>query len=374
MMSREFVPFNFERFASAWENTVQYNLAVGGVHPLTLRELVEETSSLEDLLDTGIGYPQSNGPIELRQKVAALYPGASEENVLITSGCSQANFISVLALLKPGDEIAVMLPNYMQIWGIVQNFGSPFTTFYLKEALDWGLDLDELDRAVSKQTRAISVVNPNNPTGHVLSQDEMDAIVAAADRVGAWLLCDEVYAGTERLAGEASHSFWGRYDRVAVTNSMSKAYALPGLRLGWIVAPAATIREMWAWQDYISISTSMLSNKLALFTLSPHVRRQLLERTRDFIRRGYDNFIGWYQEHGDLFDLVPPQAGATAFVRYHLPINSTELVKRLIHESTFVLPGDLFGVDNFIRISFGIPAETLMEGLNRLDKVLRIAS
>lgn len=370
-MNKEFVPFKFERYASTWENIVDYNLSVGGVSALSLRELVDDPAALDEILATPIGYPQSNGPLELRQKVAALYPGASEENILITSGCSQANFIATLTLLEPGDEIAVMLPNYMQIWGIAQNFGFPSTSFYLKEELGWGIDLDEMNRLVTDRTRLISVVNPDNPTGHILTAAEMEAILAAADRTGAWLLCDEVYAGSERVTQEITPSFWGRYKRVAVTNSLSKACALPGLRLGWIVAPADTIREMWARQDYISISTGMLSDKLALYALSPHVYPRLLERTRAKIRTGYEGFEQWFLEQGDLYSLSPPQAGATAFVRYHLPVNSTDLVSRLIQESTFVLPGDLFGMDHFIRISFGMPEGILNEGLNRLNKVMR---
>jgi len=370
-LNSEFVPFRFERYASTWENTVEYNLSVGGVSPLSLRELVDDPAALEELLSTRIGYPQSNGPSELRQKVASQYPGATEENVLITPGCSQANFIATLTLLKPGDEIAVMLPNYMQIWGIAQNFGFPSTSFYLKEELGWGIDPDEMRRAVTDRTRAISVVNPNNPTGHILTSAEMDAIIAAAERVGAWLLCDEVYIGSERVTEAITPSFWGRYDRVVITSSLSKACALPGLRLGWIVAPAEMIQAMWARQDYIAISTSMLSNKLALYALRPEVYPRLFERTRAYIRRGYASFEHWFLEHGDLFSLIPPQATAAAFVRYHLQVNSTELVDRLIQESTFVLPGDLFGIDRYLRISFGLPEDYLDEGLKRLDTVIR---
>jgi aspartate/methionine/tyrosine aminotransferase len=335
-----------------------------------LRELVKDPAVLEELLSTPIGYPQSNGPLELRQKVAALYPGASEENVLITPGCSQANFIATITLLKPGDEIAVMLPNYMQVWGIAQNYGFPSTSFYLKEELGWSIDPDELKRAVSDRTRAISVVNPNNPTGHILTPAEMDAIIAAAGGVGAWLLCDEVYIGSERLTSEETPSFWGRYDRVVITSSLSKTCALPGLRLGWIIAPAGMIREMWARQDYVAISTSLLSNKLALYALSPEVYPRLLERTRAYIRGGYESLERWFLEHSDRFSLIPPQATATAFLRYHLPVNSTELVGQLIQESTFVLPGDLFGIDHFLRIGFGLPEDYLNEGLKRLNKVI----
>jgi hypothetical protein len=369
-MGQQFVQFELERFMSIWENQVEFNLSESGVHPLTITELVQDQNVLEELLTTPLGYPQSNGLPELRQRVAALYPGATADNVLITTGCAQANFTAVMAVMAPGDEIAVMLPNYMQIWGISQNFQYSLKTFSLKEELGWGLDLDELKRAVSSKTKLIALVNPNNPTGHILTAAEMDAVVAAAERVGVWLLCDEVYAGAERVTDEVTPSFWGRYDKVMTTASMSKAYAMPGLRIGWIVGPADMIAKAWAWQDYITISTNMLANKVTAYALSPEVRPRILQRTRDYIRKGYRNFETWCEKQGGVFSIIPPQAAAIAFVRYHREINSMELVKRLIRKSAFVLPGDLFGLDHFLRISFGLPADYLSEGLSRLQQVI----
>ena len=369
-MSQPFVPFELERLMSIWENQVAYNLSESGVHPMSVTELVQDPQLIEELLSTALHYPQSNGLIELRERVAALYPGATPDNVLITTGCAQANFTSLLTLMQPGDEIAIMLPNYMQIWGIAHNFGYCVKTFSLKEERGWAVDLDELERAVSPNTKLVSVVNPNNPTGYIMTPEEMDGVVAAAERVGAWLLSDEVYAGAERVTDQVTPSLWGRYERVLAMGSMSKAYGLPGLRIGWAVAPADVIERMWAWQDYITIGTSLLDNKLAAYALSPEVRPRVLRRTRDYIRNGYRNLELWCEAQGDLFTLVPPQAAAIAFVRYHRQINSTELVKRLIQAGAFVLPGDLFGLDHFLRISFGLPAAYLNEGLERLRQVL----
>ena len=372
-MNRQFVPFELERLMSIWENQVEYNLSESGVHPLTVRQLVQDPALIEDLLTTGLDYPQTNGLIELREQVARLYPGATPENVLITTGCSQASFGAVLTIMEDGDELAFMLPNYMQIWGIAQNFGYPTRTFSLKEELGWGLDLEELDCAVSDKTRLISVVNPNNPTGHILTAKEMDAVVAAAERTGAWLLSDEVYAGAERVTDKVTPSFWGRYERVLAMGSLSKAYGLPGLRIGWVVAPSDVIERIWAWQDYVTIGTTMLSNKLAAYALSADVRPRILKRTREYVRKGYYNLERWCEEQSDEFTLSPPQAAAIAFVRYHRQINSTELVMRLIKAGAFVLPGDLFGLDHFVRISFGLPADYLNAGLDRLSRVIHAA-
>lgn len=370
-MTTEFIPFDLERVMSLWEHRVEFNISESGVHPMSIQELVEDSRLIKELLATEIGYVQTNGSIELRERIAALYPGANPDNVLVTVGAAQANFSALLTVLEPSDEIVFMLPNYMQIWGVAKNFGFRVKTFSLKEELGWGIDLDELERTVSNKTKLIAICNPNNPTGHIMSKEEMDAIVNAADRSGAWLLADEVYAGAERVTDEITPTFWGRYDRVLAINSMSKAYGLPGLRIGWVVAPTETAEEIWARQDYITICTTKLSNKLAAYALSPEVRSRILQRTREYVRKGYKNLERWCLEHEDLVGLVPPQAAAIAFVRYHRDINSSELVHRLIHEQgTFVVPGDSFGLDQYLRISFGLSADYVNEGLRRIHQVL----
>ena len=360
-----------ERMMSKWENQVDYNLSESGVHPATVRELIPEPEQVEQLLSTEFVYSQANGIPELRERIAALYPGATSENVLVTVGCIEANLISLQTLLEPGDEIAVMAPNYMQVWGAAQNLGMVVRTFDLSSDRKWELDVDSLNHAVTNRTKLIAVCNPNNPTGHILSSAEMDAVVTAADRVGAWILADEVYSGAERLTDEQTPSFWGRYDKVFATNSLSKACGLPGLRVGWIVGPPTEVDEAWARHEYLPISVATLSNQLAAVALSPEVRPKLVQRTRDYIRRGYPIFEEWMQSHGDLLSIVPPDAAAIAFPRYELEVNSTTFVERLIKEkSALVAPGDHFGVDRHLRISFGLPAEYLRGGLERIHQLL----
>jgi aspartate/methionine/tyrosine aminotransferase len=189
--------------------------------------------------------------------------------------------------------------------------------------------------------------------------------------VGAWILADEVYRGATRISDEENPSFYGRYDRVLAVGSMSKAYGLPGLRLGWIVAPAATIDEIWARHEYTTISATMLSNKLAAIALSPGVRPRLLKRTREYIRQGYPLLQGWMDSHPDTFSLTAPDAGAIAFVRYHLDVNSTEFAERLRREkSVLLVPGDHFGLDHLLRISFGLPHDYLLPALDRIHELV----
>ena len=367
-----FQPFHMERMFSRLEKEVKYNLSESGVHPVLLRELVDrENGYLQSLLDTDLNYPHTNGIPKLRQNIARLYQGGTPENVLVTVGAIEANYLVLKTLLAAGDEIVVMLPNYMQIWGLAKNHGLALKTFHLREETGWTPDLAELESVVTAGTRLIAVCNPNNPTGCVLSESEMDAIINIADRVGSWILADEVYAGAERLTDEETPSFYGRYDKVLVTGSLSKAYGLPGLRIGWVTAPAGIVDDIWARHEYTTISATMLSNQLAALALSPEVRSWLLRRTRSYIRRGYPVLQSWMDLHPGSFSLRPPDAGAIAFIRYHFDINSTQLVERLaLEKSVLIVPGDHFSIDHFVRVSFGLPHSDLRPALDRFHEMI----
>jgi aspartate/methionine/tyrosine aminotransferase len=200
-----------------------------------------------------------------------------------------------------------------------------------------------------------------------MTDEEMDAVIEAAGRSGAWLLADEVYAGAEHHQEEITPSFYDRYERVIAIGSMSKAYALPGLRIGWVVAPPDLVNEIWARQDYITISSSMLANKIAAYALSPEIHPRLIKRTRQYVRSGYQNLERWIKQHSDQLSVIPPQAAAIAFVRYQKEINSTKLVERLVQEQdTYIVPGDHFGLDQHLRISYGLSEDYVNEGLRRI--------
>lgn len=370
-----FVPFETERLLSTWENRVEYNLSESGVRPMTVRELLAgDPGALDALADTELTYPQANGLPELRDRIAALYPGAARENVLVTVGAIQANFTALMTVTDPGDAVAVMQPNYQQFWGLAQNLGRRLSTFSLAPERGWQLDLDALARAVDSRTKLVAVVNPNNPTGRVMPPAERQAAIDAARDAGAWLLVDEVYAGAEHHTDDVTPTFYGQYAKVLAVNSMSKAYGLPGLRIGWVVGPADVVERMWAWQDYITICTTMLGNMLATAALAPELRPRILARTRRYVRDGFANLQRWARERTDV-DVLVPDAAAIAVVTYRQAIDSRELVRRLIDEqSAFVAPGALFGLDRCLRVSFGLPAAYVDEGLRRLGTILDSAS
>lgn len=360
-------PFRMERWQSTYEHRVRFNLSESGVHPMTLEELLELAGAAPDSLDRiRFGYGQSNGSDELRARIAALYPGADDTNVLVTVGGAEANFAAHWHLTEPGQAAAVMLPNYMQVPGLLENFGARALPFHLGEATGWEPDLDELDAALEAGARFVLVTNPNNPTGKVLREEALDAIVERADRQGAWILSDEVYQGAE-AGGERTPSLWGRYDRVLVTNSLSKAYGLPGLRLGWVVGPSEEIAKLWGRTDYTTIAPATLSDHLATLALEPVTRAKITDRARRIVRENLSATRDWLDARPELFAYRPPDAGAIVYVRYSADVGSSRFAEKLrVEKDVLVVPGDHFGMDRFLRIGFGPPRDELMEALGRI--------
>ena len=368
-----FTPFDLEYTQSLWEQKVDINLTESGVHPIRLDELLgDDERRLADLLATEINYPHVNGNPELRERIAGLYEGATIPNVLVTVGAAEANNIIMQTLMRPGDVLLTQTPTYKQIWGLAKNSGHTVKSFRMQADNGWALDIDELKAQVTDKTRIIAVVNPNNPTGYIMTDAEMDAVVAAADSVGAWILADEVYRGAERLQEAETKSFYGRYDKVLAVGSMSKAYGLPGLRVGWVVGPPAMVDDLWRRHEYTTITASMLSNILATHALSADVRPRLLKRTRNYIRNGFPILENWMNSQDGLFSYSPPQASAVSFIRYNLDINSTELMEKLCREaSVFVGAGDSFGMDHHLRIAFGQERAVLEDAFQRIEKSLQ---
>lgn len=365
--------FKMERMQSTYENLVDYNLSESGVRPLSARELLQDAVSLDGLLDQPLVYSQSNGTPELRSAIAGLYPGASLDQVMVTNGGSEANFISMLRLVEPGDDVVMVVPNYMQTWGLVRAFGGTVRECRLVEdtsAGRWRLDLDALDRLASSRTKAIVICNPNNPTAARLTASELDRIAHIADRHGSWILSDEIYRGAE-LDGSETPSMWGRLERAIITSGLSKAYGLPGLRIGWIVAPSTMTATLWSYHDYTTIAPGVLSDRLARAALAPARRAQLIERTRDILRTNLPLVEAWFHANGPGFHWIQPEAGALLYVRYDHPINSTTLVTRLRTEkSVLVVPGDHFDMDGYLRFGYGEPASYLCAGLDRMRDLL----
>jgi aspartate/methionine/tyrosine aminotransferase len=359
--------FALERFQSVWENQVQWNLSESGVHPLQVSELVETPDALARLMNQGLGYPQTNGTVELRELAASMYPGAGADHVQITNGSSEAMCVLLMRLVEPGDEIVFMIPNYMQAPGLARALGATVRPWRLREigggaSARWAVDLDELRALVTPKTRAILICNPNNPTGARLDDAVLNGICAIASATGCWVVADEVYRGAERDAADTA-SAWGRYERVVVTSGLSKAYGLPGLRIGWAVGPPALVADLWAVHDYTTIAPGAVNDALARIALQPARRAALIARTRAIIRANYLVVTRWL-DRLDGVTYVPPEAGAIVFFKYPFPAGSSALTARLRDErGVLIVAGDHFDTDGHVRIGFGSAPDYLESAL-----------
>ncbi len=361
-------PFGLERWQSIWENKVAVNIAESGVAPMTTRELLDDPALNDKLLSLRLGYPQSNGTEEIRSRIASFYPGAKTENVLLTAGCAEANFLVSWLVVEPGDEVVLMLPNYPQVRGLGEAFGAQVKPLWLREELSWQPDLNELSELITSKTRLIAICNPNNPTGAVLSNEGRKAICNAAAKVGAYILADEVYRGAE-LSGQITPSLWGSYDRLFCTGGLSKAFGLPGLRTGWIISSPERAEKLWTYHDYASMAPTMFTELLASLALEPGRRERILARTRGILTRQYPIVRDWAAKHASLLTHIPPVAGAIAWFGYSAPWKSGEMAEELrTGKSLLIVPGDQTGMEGYFRLGYGGEPNALHKGLQLMDE------
>jgi len=367
MMSIE--TFELERYQSVWENEVKFNLTESGIHPFTLKELLTD-DQIEDLLNIRLGYGQTNGSKSLRDVISQLYHGLDRNNVLVTNGSAGANFVAIWSILEPGDELVLMLPNYMQIWGVARSFGIQVKPFYLREENGWNLDFDEFDNLISDQTRMIAVCNPNNPTGKVLNKNEMEGLVSRANDHNILIYSDEIYRGAE-LNGQECPSFLDLHTNTVVASGLSKALSHPGLRLGWLAGPRELIEKAWHHHDYTSISTSIISQEVACIILEEITRQKILNRNRSLLNKNLLVIKKWVDKHSGYLRFLPPEAGGFAFIKLAIKVNPFEFAERLRKEKgVLIIPGDFFGMNNYIRIGIGSETEFLSNGLDLIDELL----
>ena len=360
--------FEMERMQSTWENVVDYDMSESGVRPLTLRELVEMGFDLDEFLDVALGYSQSNGTIELRQRIAVHYPGATADQIEVTNGTSEANYLIALSQLQPGDEVAMEVPNYMQMPGVARSLGAGVRTFRLRQEMDWEPDWDEFERAVTPRTKLLYLSNPNNPTGAVLSAAAMERIAKRCDETGTWLLADEVYLGAE-IDRPRTKSFWGLGPRIVVTSGLSKAYGIPGVRIGWLVGPASLAAACWTQHDYITIGPNKMSDRLARVAVEPHNREQCYARTRQILKHNLPIAREWIAGFDGLLTWRELQAGAIALLQYRGDLPSLEVAERVRrNQSTLIVPGAHVGLEGYVRIWLGGREDFLREGLRRIGE------
>ena len=352
-----------------------------GVQPLRVSELADTEAFRDAVLEQELGYPQTNGTVALREAIAALYAGATIDHVQVTNGGSEANCVLLMRLVEAGDEIVFMSPNYMQISGLARALGATVKPWRVAEKkateytdhAEYRWDLDGLKQLVTPKTRAICLCNPNNPTGARLDDSTLDAVCRIASTVGAWVIDDEIYRGAERIADDTASVWDCGYERAIVTSGLSKAYGLPGLRIGWVVAPPDLISDLWAVHDYTTIAPGAVNDRLAQIALAQPRREKLIARTRTIIRANYPMVKRWIEKQDGLSH-IPPAAGAIVFIRHSHPFRSSELAERLrLERSVLVVPGDFFDMDGHLRIGFGSAPSYLESALTLVGEFLASA-
>lgn len=317
-----------------------------------------------------LGLPALRGHV-LRQ--AGLDRGCGPEDVLITAGAAEANYLAIRQLLGPGDHMVTEAPGWPQAAVLGRAIGARITVIDRDEAQGWRLPLDRLARAVTPGTRLVFLSNPNNPTGRVMSTDELAEAVAIARRAGAWLLVDEVYAGLEWEAARAP-SVAGLYERGITTGSVSKALGLQGLRIGWLICrDREMLMDAVILRENSSEIMNILGEAVAEIALRPDRLAPALAAARAEGRANLDLLDRFVHDTPGM-SWVRPQAGLIGLARLPAGIDSDAFAQRLLAPPwrTFLLPGSAYGLAGHVRLGVGGGAAVMLPtGLARMAALLR---
>jgi aspartate/methionine/tyrosine aminotransferase len=363
--------FLVERFIGAYEHDVELNLAETCVNPFTLGEflkLVGKENFFEELKETQLTYGFVDGFPNLREGIAKLYKNKKPENILTAGGAIGANFLVFYTLVEPGDTVISIFPAYQQLYSVAKSFGANVKLLKLREENNWLPNINELSELIDNKTKLIVLINPHNPTGSLINEKLLKEICTIAEDAGAYVLCDEAYRGLYINPDDYVPSIVDLSSKAIATGSFSKAFSLTGLRLGWIAASEEIIEECKLRKDYTAISNGLIDEALA--ALAVKNVDKIYKRNLQIIRTNYKILYQWI-ENEPLISWVPPKAGSIAFPRYNLKMPSETLCIRLIKEKgTLLVPGSCFGMEGYLRISYGCKTETLKEGLLRFKDFL----
>jgi aspartate/methionine/tyrosine aminotransferase len=368
--------FGVEIWMNKYETKCELNLAETCVESLTVAELLDMAGTndiSEQLRPIKLTYGEIEGSARLRKLVADLYDNQKSENVVITHGAIGANALVHLTLVERGDRVISVLPTYQQHYSIPESIGADTQILKLSEENGFLPDLEELRKLATPGTKLIAINNPNNPTGSLMDRAYLEQIVEIARACGAWILCDEVYRGTDQ-EGELgmTASIADLYEKGISTGSMSKTYSLAGLRLGWIVAPVELIHAVSIHRDYNTISVGMLDDHFAAVALEN--KDKILARSHRITRTNLAILSQWVESE-PLISWVKPQSGTTALLKYNLPISSEEFCIRLLEKTGVMLtPGSAMDMEGYLRIGYTNGEDILREGLARISQFLKEAA
>jgi aspartate/methionine/tyrosine aminotransferase len=370
-------PFQLERWMTEHEVNVTWDIAESGIYPMSMRELLDLLPSedrqraVDELLDLRLGYSEARGSEALRALIAATYENTSPDDVLVTTGAIEANFLLFNELLSAGDRVVAVAPAYQQLNSVPKAIGCEVALWRLRRNGGFHYDLHDLHELASPGTRMIVINTPHNPTGAMLSAEDQAEIYALAEKLDAWVLSDEAYRWLD-LPGSAplAPPMRNLGPRAISTGTFSKPFGLPGLRIGWMAAPEDIVRRCWGLRDYVSLSPGKLNDVLA--TIAFRHRDAIGERTRAIVAENLDFAEQWFAENADLVSWTPPLGGLLAMLKYESEIPSFELANRLAEDySVMLAPGSAFGYEGYLRIGIGNSPAIFAEGLRQTARCLR---
>ncbi|MCO4826176.1 MAG: aminotransferase [Amylibacter sp.] len=365
-------PFAVEMWMNDWETKCELNLAETCVESLTIAELLALTGrnddSLSELLTMKMTYGGIEGSDRLRNAITTLYANQNPENIVTTHGTIGANALIHQTLVERGDKVIAVVPTYQQHYSIPASIGADVHTLKLRADQDYLPDMDALAEMATPDTKLIAINNPNNPTGALMDRDQLMQIVEIARKADAWLLCDEVYRGTNQQGDGFAPAIADLYEKGISTASMSKAFSLAGLRLGWIAAPRALIEQVMIHRDYNTISVGMIDDHFAALALEH--KDAVIGRSQRITRENLETLANWIDQE-PLITWVKPRAGTTALLNYDLDIPSQDLCIEILKETGVMFtPGSALDMEGTLRIGFANTPSILKQGLARVSEFL----
>jgi len=351
--SVSFKPFALERLFARWEFRAPHLLSSSDCESLTVKELLAIAGwSAEALLDVGLGYTDSQGDPMLRSVIGATH-GVNADDIVV---CAPAEgiFLIATALLEPGDRVVVETPCYQSLEELPRRLGCTVVRWPLVETADgWRMDLDRLDELLAPGTRLLVLNAPHNPTGHLPSRTDMDAIFALADARGARVLVDEMYRGLERTSAERLEPACARNERAVSLGGLSKTHGLPGLRIGWLATRDRPLVEaLIAHKDYTTICASGPTQILARAALENH--DALAARSLDIVAANLERARSFIDRHGERFAWREPAAGSVAFMRYTAGSAAAFCERAAEEAGVMVVPSTVFDFeDAHVRLGLG---------------------
>jgi aspartate/methionine/tyrosine aminotransferase len=356
--------FRLEMFFARWEFAARFNLTASDAQTLTVSELLalgtdEQREAFDQLALT---YTPTWGGLELREAIAATYDRVADEHVLAFAGAEEAMFWALQELTGAGDHAIVTVPNYQSMETLVLRAGADVDGLVLAAEDGWALDLDALVALLRPETTLVAVNFPNNPTGAVADRATFIALAELCDERGIRLFSDEVYRGLELDPARTLPQAADLSDRALSLNVMSKAYGLPGLRVGWLACrDRALLERLERRKHYTSICNAGPSEHLATIALQNGER--IRARNRAIIAANLPVFAEFFARWPEHFEWEPPQGGCVCFPRLLTGEPASRFCRRLVETAgVLTLPADIYTSE-----LAGVPADRFRIGVGRHD-------